>query len=1341
MSNKDHSDLNNSYDMTPVDYNPFNNTDVILACPSSDAQREIWLSSKMSNKASCAYNQSLSIQLNGQTNIVLLKNALKECVKRHEVLQTNFSPDGKTIYFNKEQSIDILEFECTEQSPEQFLSNIINEEVSTPFNLETDQLVRFRIVKKNDLETVLIVTAHHIICDGWSIFLLLLDISRLYSNLSEPNSNSLPAAFQFSDYLAYTALQHSKELNDELENYWLEQFKDEISPLNLPTDFPRPALRTYNSNLIEHQIADTTTEKIKKIAAQYRCSSFTFFLSGLFILFHRLSNQKNIIIGTPAAAQPLLGFNSLVGHCANFLPIKVEINPNESVKYFIENLQDLLATAYKYSAYSYNTILEKLSIPRDPGRMPLLSIGLTSVQRFKKGLVNFKDLDMSYTFNSRHSDTFEIYMTCVLDENGMYSLQCNYNTDLFLKTTIERWLHYYEKILLGITFDIMQPIKFIPILSEKEILSHVNKLEQSKITRPNQTIHNLFENQVSKNPDKTALTFNDFKITYKELNSKANKLAKHLQSLGANNNTLVGIYIDRSIEMVIALLGVLKSGAAYVPLDPMFPSKRIEYIIESTSLSIVLSKKDLSRDIPIDSHMRIVCVDKDWDIIKKHDANNIHSSSNTKSENHRAYVMFTSGSTGNPKGVMLSHSSVVNFLLSMANSPGINSKDIVLALTTYSFDISILEIFLPLISGSQIVIAGIDDIQNGKKLVSLIDQKKITYIQATPTTWNLILSAGWHGNKKLKALCGGEAFPEDLRNKLLKKVSAVWNMYGPTETTVWSTCYCINSLDQKILIGTPIENTSVYILDQNNTIAPIGVWGELHIGGDGLALGYYNQPELTQDKFISITFTSSPPQRLYKTGDLCRLLENGNIEFKGRIDNQVKIRGFRIELGEIEHVLKNHPDVKDAVVDVKSISINDKQLIAYIIPQKEFQPKSLQKFCKEHVPYYMVPSVYVSLTEFPLTPNKKIDRKSLPIPDNNIHVNKSHITNTPLSKTEKKLLTIWKNLLPVKNFDIDDDFFQLGGHSLLAAQMFLEIEKIFDVSLPLVSLFKTPHIRGLSNLIAKGHNDLKWSNLVPINTNGSKLPLFLIHGAEGNIILYRDLCHNLPNNIPIYGLQSSGLNGKETFDPNFKIVARNYVKAIQSVQPVGPYRLAGYCLGGVIALEIAQQLHKINETVTFLAMIETYNLNETKWPQSFWQNKTNTILNIAYHLANLFSLKNTNKLSFFKHKFSIEIQRINILIQSNWFKMFKNKKGSEYHHINISKLYDLELEKYKPKMYSGKGLLIIPKVNFIGFNDPKWGWESVFKNDITINKMDVYPHGTLVEPYVKEIAEIFTSNL
>lgn len=694
-------------------------------------------------------------------------------------------------------------------------------------------------------------------------------------------------------------------------------------------------------------------------------------------------------------------------------------------------------------------------------------------------------------------------------------------------------------------------------------------------------LHDLFEQQVTEHPHACAVFLDSQSLSYLELNARANQLARYLRERGVGPDTLVAVCMERSLDAIVAVLGILKAGGAYVPLDPAYPAERISYILSDSCCRLVIANQHAAGHVPPGA-TPVLLLDVPPLEMAGFSGENL---SPIATPANLAYVIYTSGSTGKPKGVQVEHRNVVNFVHSMQKEPGIDEHDVVASVTTLCFDIAGLEIHLPLATGARIAIISREEAIDGHKLRRRIEQSRVTLMQATPATWRLLLQAGWPGDKNLRILCGGEAFPGDLAGELLPRCKSLWNMYGPTETTIWSAIYQVTEPQANIPIGMPVANTHFHVVDDNMQPVAAGHEGQLLIGGDGVARGYLNRPELTAEKFIADRFCEGGG-RLYQTGDLARFLPDGNLAFLGRMDHQVKVRGYRIELGEIEFVLAQHPGVKQCVVVAREDSPGEKRLVAYLVSGGDEKPhaRELREFIQAKLPDYMVPLAFVLLPAMPLTPNGKVDRRALPAParQNSALL---HEYVAPRTSLEKRLAEIWENTLGIAPIGIRDNIFELGLDSLVAARLFAVIEKSLGRDLPPGPLFRAPTVESLAELLEREDSiPRRWTSLIPIQPHGTRTPLFCVHGAAGTVLFFQALANRLAPARSLYAFQAQGLHGRDVPHTSIEAMAAHYIQEMRTVQPRGPYLLAGWCFGGLVAFEMAQQLWRMGEYVDMLAM-------------------------------------------------------------------------------------------------------------------------------------------------------------
>ncbi|BAZ25556.1 amino acid adenylation domain-containing protein [Kalymmatonema gypsitolerans NIES-4073] len=870
-------------------------------------------------------------------------------------------------------------------------------------------------------------------------------------------------------------LQSNIQLEKQLK-YWKQQLANATPVLELPTEKPRLPVPTDQSAKQSFVLPQSLSAALDTLSQQQDVTLFMTLLAAFKTLLHRYSGQQDILVGSPIVVEN----ERLNGLKANTLVLRTDISGNPSFQELLQKVRSVVLQAKAHQDLPFEKLVEELQ-PEQLSYHRLFQV-MFVLQNQPKQTLDLSGLTITPSELDKVTSKLDLTLSMEETEQG-FKAEWEYNADLFDDATITRINGNFQTLLEGIVAHPNRSISELPLLSlqEKQLLLAWNNTQADY---PKQVcIHQLFETQVEQTPDAVAVVFGSEQLTYKQLNQRANQLAHYLRELGVKPDALVGICVERSLSMVVGLLAILKAGGAYVPLDPAYPQERLSYILSDAQVSVLLtdsSQKTSSPQLPINKDVRedmvsplqVVCIDTDWQSIATHSTENPAPCSTV---DHLAYVIYTSGSTGKPKGVQIPHGAVVNFLTSMQRQPGLTQADVVLAVTTISFDIATLELYLPLITGARIDLVTREVASDGRLLSEQIAAGGATVMQATPATWRMLLAAGWSGVPGLKILCGGEALPSDLAQQLLATGAAIWNMYGPTETTVWSTVFEVpaTQLSQtSIPIGRPIANTQIYLLDSHLQPVPIGVPGELHIGGDGLARGYLNRPELTAEKFIRNPFSQEKGSRLYKTGDLARYLPDGNIDYIGRIDNQVKIRGFRIELGEIEAVLRQHPSVLQAVVIAREDVPGDKRLVAYVVVTPEDVPPSLSElrhFLKEQLPDYMVPTAFVFLDTLPLTPNGKIDRRALPAPDTSDFISDNNFV-APRNSTEEVLAAIWAQVFGLERVGIHDNFFELGGHSLLATQVISRIRQALGVEIPIQLLFETPTIADIATAITQNQN-------------------------------------------------------------------------------------------------------------------------------------------------------------------------------------------------------------------------------------------------------------------------------
>ncbi|MBV6623051.1 MAG: amino acid adenylation domain-containing protein [Rivularia sp. (in: Bacteria)] len=1042
--------------------------------PLSAPQQRLWFLQQLEPE-SFVYNEFACMHLKGILNVAALEKSLNEIVKRHQSLRTCF----QTL---NEQQVQVICPSLTIGLPVVDLRGLSTglqdietkrltaEIVQEPFDLTSAPLLRVMLLQTGEQEYLLLLVIHHIICDGWSIQVLNQELAAIYKAFSTGKSSPLsPLPIQYPDYSIWQQqwLQGERE---KTQSYWQQQLADAPSSLSLPTDYQRPPVQSFKGATIEFELSPQLSERLRCLSKQQGVTLFMTLLAAFQVLLYRYTSQEDICIGSPIANRDRDEIQGLIGFFVNTLALRTDLSGNPSFLELLHRVRQVCVGAYAHAEIPFEQLVAELHPERNLSHTPLFQVTFALQSDTKTDLV-LPDLTLKWLQNHSETAKFDLSLY-VVDSQPQLRGWWEYNTDLFDATTIERMVGHWINLLEGIVAQPDKRLSELPLLTEAERQTLLVDWNNTATNYPeDKCIHQLFAAQVEKTPDAIAAVFENQQLTYRELNNRANQLAHYLRSMQVKSQVLVGIYVERSLDMLIGLLAILKAGGAYVPLDPIYPQERIGFILEETQAPVLLTQSTLLETIP-QHQAQVVCLDSDWHLIAQQSQENLSS---LATSDDLAYIIYTSGSTGKPKGVQISHGALSNFLYSMQQAPGLTSSDVLLAVTTYSFDIAALELFLPIIVGARVVIASREIVADGIRLSATLMDTKATVMQATPATWQLLLGAGWDGDSQLKILCGGEALPRNLANQLLKRCRCLWNMYGPTETTIWSAASQVEMGDNIVPIGKPIANTQLYILDKHNQLVPVGVTGELCIGGRGLAKGYLHRFDLTAEKFIPNPFSNKEgdtplgvgfANRLYKTGDLARYLPSGNIEYIGRIDNQVKLRGYRIELGEIEAVIGQYKAVRETVVIIGD-SANSGLIIAYVVVREQqiLVIDELQSFVESKLPKYMVPFCFVTLEALPLTPNGKVDRKALVVPDLT-QISSADIV-TASTPVESLLTGIWAKILGIEKIGINSNFFALGGHSLIATRVISQIQQVFQVELPLRDLFETPTIAGLAQKIEK----------------------------------------------------------------------------------------------------------------------------------------------------------------------------------------------------------------------------------------------------------------------------------
>ncbi|SDN01167.1 amino acid adenylation domain-containing protein [Daejeonella rubra] len=1423
--------------------NGINHNSEKVFVPATESQQEVWISCLLGgDDASRSYNLSVTLNLSGELNHSFFEQSIQDLVNRHEALRSVFTEDASQVCIYSEFKPEIYFEDISTNNDDQkqtFITNYIKADTNTVFDLSNGPLYKLSLFKLDKNKHVLIFTAHHIICDGWSMGLFLEELGKIYSAYLNGIPDGLDQVNSFTQYaLDQKKFSNSKEY-EQIEQFWIDQFKDGVPVLDIPIDFPRPAVKTTKSARYDTVIDNDLLSEIKTLGSKNGCSLAITFRAVFEILLYKLSGQNDLVLGLPAAGQAATGNYNLMGHCINLLPIRSHLNEDITFLEYLKDRKFATLDAYDNQQFTFGSLLKKLNIPRDPARVPLVSY-VFSIDMGMGEAINLEGLKSEVISNKRDYENFEIFVNATSTEAD-FKLEWTYNTQLFKEERIIKMTDSYLSLLYAVIKEPGIKIRDILPVDPSESEAKITGWNDTKVDYPkNTTVHEFVSLNAEKYPDKTAIKYKNSSLSYSELNEKANRIASYLAENQVYKGDTIALILDRSVEMMASLLAIMKSGAAYIPVDPDYPVKRIEYMLADSSVKLLISSAKYKGRFATQD-IKEVILEEIGDQLSGYDGKgpeiNVQGTD-------LAYVIYTSGSTGQPKGIAVEHHSLTNFLCSMQKRPGISAGDKLLAVTTISFDISGLELYLPLISGAELILTDADTAKDGRELLDLVRSEQVSIMQATPSTWRMMLESNWDESFDLKALCGGEALPKDLAQLLLEKCSSLWNMYGPTETTIWSAVKQITNSEDPITIGSPIDNTQFYILDQHLHRVPIGSTGEIYIGGEGLAREYINKSELTEKSFIKNPFSGGSSERIYRTGDLGKFMPEGEIQCFGRIDNQVKIRGYRIELGAIEEALNIQESIKESVVLAREDRPGDQRLVAYIVHQTEANTiataqeiAAWKNGLKEILPSYMIPGDYILLEKIPLLPNGKIDRKSLPKP--NEISNKDKNKELPKTKTEKLAAKIWEEILSSGPIGLTDDFFELGGHSLLAVQVMIRIEKETGIKLPLTTLFKAPTLNQFAGLIESGKTDqpdekqtnteiktpletkdisddfvpprtdieklvaeiwaehlgiesvgvyddffelgghslmairvlnqleketgkrlplatlfehttveamalmlkmdaksITWDSLVAIKPHGQKMPLYIVHGAGLNVLFFNTLAKNMDPEQPVYGLQAKGLNGIDEPLEKIEDMAAYYISEIVKQNPKGPYALAGFSFGGIIAYEMAKQFKAMGKDVKMLAMFDTYAYQSDRYEPTFKK-----LFNSTRYLTK--QLLYTFTLFFEDPKRTIEYKSEAIkrrFIQLYWKLKYGDKQNQEgfFGYANNIDIKNIQAwEKYIFTPYNGTIELFRAKKRTFYMNDFEYlGWKPFAKKGINIHEIPGEHNFIFAPPNDKEFASI-----
>jgi len=1172
--------------------------------PLSFAQQRMWFMEQLT-PGTALYNVPWAVRLTGPLDIAALRRSLDALAERYSILRTTYHTTAGVPYQVVSEStsipfnmIDLRGASNTEAKLQQLLS----EAARRPFDLTSDCMLRATFVQLADLEHVLLLVAHHISVDGWSCKILNQELTIIYESLLRVQEPALPnLPIQYADYAAWQRDDaRNKELDHELE-YWRTKLEGLSPTLDLPTSSSQPTDNAFSGGRVPIMIPDDTAARIRETASKLNITPFMVLASAVMITLYRYTGETDIAIGIPIAGRTRLETESLVGLFVNTLVLRGDLSGQPSFTEVVRRVKEVCLDAYDHQEMPFERIVADLAAERNEDRSPVVQVMLAywNVPTEPLQLAGMESIAIKVgTDTSRFDLSFSIWETSEgLAGTLVYSLR------LFNKDRMRDLAAHFVRFLEASVMEPKLAIGTLPMLSASERKRIVVDWNAATAPDPEErTLHGLFERAAAATPQATAVVCGDDSLTYADLNERANHVAYYLRKLGVQADDLVGISMHRSTDLVVGLLGILKAGAAYLPLDHRFPPDRLRYMMEDAAVSVLLTQSDLEANLPSDG-IKVVRLDDDWPTIAQLEP----VPSTETSPEDLAYVIYTSGSTGRPKGVMVSHRNVVGFLNAFQQVTDVGPKRISTNVITYVFDVSVEEIFSPLCYGGTLHIVPYETTLDGRTLANYILDHGITTVNTVPDLLPSIAETfEKHGGcGELACLITGLTSMKQGLLQRFRDISSplrIINVYGPTETTCAATAYEFESAtdpDRDVPIGRPFPDYQIYIVNGMLEPVPIVVTGEILIGGIGVSRGYLNQPDLTEERFIPNTFGPSAADRLYRTGDIGRYREDGTIEFLGRADTQVKIRGFRIELREIELAIEKHPLVKSCHASTSTLAEDDVRLVAYVVctGEQRYDAPALRQHLLQNLPEYMIPSAFMFLDHFPLLPSGKIAAQALPQPEWSRGPSAERFVS-PTTVTEKKLARIWEEVLKLDRVGITDNFFELGGHSLLAVRLINQIENLIEVRLSVAQFFENPTIGALASLIrARCHTEEK-PYVLHVQTQGKRRPFFCMADVEYMFALAKALGAEQP----FYGMRIPGLGQEEIPLDTIEATASYCVRAIERIDPKGPYLIGGHCFGGIVAFEVAQQLTRKGKVVDLLVMFDPDSLTERRRRKlvSFW---------------------------------------------------------------------------------------------------------------------------------------------
>jgi aspartate racemase len=1310
------------------------------APPLSFAQQRLWFIEQLEPR-NPLYHITRAVRLRGSLDIGALQAALDAVVARHEAVRTTFqSVDGSPVQrVGPPRAVTLARIDLGAIGALSDLETVrrrLVDEAQRPYDLSRDLMLRAALFRFDARDHVLLLMMHHIATDAWSMGILARELSECYAASVAGRRPTLPdLPIQYGDYAEWQRQWFSGSVLEKSLRYWTEHLAN-LTPLELPTDHPRPARQTYRGGREAFRIPSEITSALRAVGRQSRATLFMTIAAAFQTLLHRYSGQEDIAVGTPIAGRGYTQLEGLIGFFVNTLVLRGDLSGNPTFRKLLAHVRDVALRAYEHQDLPFERLVAELGPARSLSHTPVFQVML-AFNSTEPEFLTFRGVTVEPIDVDTETAKCDLILA-VRDTAQELAGRMEYNTDLFESETIRRMLGHFETLLAAIAADPDRTLSALPLLSARERRQLIVEWNDTRRDLPaDRVISELFEDRVREAPDRVAVEFEDQALTYAELDRRANRLAHHLRALGVGPEVPVALCVERSLEMIVGLLGILKAGGAYVPLDPSHPKQWLAFILDDTRAPVVLTLGRLRAAFP-DQGARVLCLDADWPAIEPEGADTPVSCA---TPDNLAYVMYTSGSTGHPKGVCIPQRAVVR-LVKNANYARLDQDETFLQLAPLAFDASTFEIWGSLLNGARLAICP-PRVPSVADLGQVLRRHRVTTLWLTAALFHQVVDEDVSALDTVRQLlAGGDVLSVPRVNAVLRARPDIQliNGYGPTETTTFACCFHIpaaGEMGSSVPIGRPIANTRVYVLDRHRQPVPVGVPGELYIGDEGVARGYLNRPDLTAERFLADPFADRPGARLYRTGDLVRYRADGVLEFLGRIDDQVKIRGFRVEPSEIEAALREHPSVREVAVVARADEAGEKSLVAYLETSdaQDSVPAQLRRYLGERLPAHMVPSAFVRLPGLPLTSNGKVDRQALRACGAPERASGETSRLGARNAIEARLVEIWEEVLRVQPIGITDDFFQLGGHSLLAVQIFARLRERLGVTLPLATLFEAPTIAQLVSLIGGNHRTPSERSLVAIQPAGDRPPLFGVPGVGGNVLCYGGLAWLLGPDQPFYGLQSLGLDGSEPPLTRIEDIAEVFARDIRTTQPEGPYYLAGTCMGGVVAWEIAQQLRAAGQEVGLLALLDTWPPTPGSSPRMPLGPRGAALLEfvtgrVRLSLQGLRQARGRDRVHYLRERMATLATRVlrRDLLRAN---------RSELDYGTVSQANLLAFQRYELRAYAGAVVLFRAEDRPVAEgDDPSPVWRQLATGDFEVHAIPAADSGLmLVEPNVGVLAK------